>query len=123
MKVRGFTLIEVLVALAIVAMVLTLAAPRYFAHVDRTREDVLREDLFVMRDALDKFYADKNKFPDTLDQLVTDKYLRAIPVDPFTKSARTWEAVPPTDGSPGAVADVHSGAAEAARDGTKVKEW
>jgi general secretion pathway protein G len=123
MKARGFTLIEVLVALAIVAMVLTLAAPRYFTHVERTREDVLREDLFVMRDALDKFYADKNHFPETIDELVTEKYLRAIPVDPFTKSARTWEAVPPADGSAGMVADVHSGATEVARDGSKVKEW
>lgn len=123
MKERGFTLIEVLVALAIVAMVLTLAAPRYFTHVERTREDVLREDLFVMRDALDKFYADKSHFPDTLEELVTEKYLRAIPVDPFTKSARTWEVLPPEDGSAGMVADVHSGASETARDGTKVKQW
>lgn len=123
MKARGFTLIEVLIALAIVAMVLTLAAPRYFTHVDRTREDVLREDLFVMRDALDKFYADRNHFPDTLDELVSAKYLRALPVDPFSKSAATWEVVPPADGSAGAVADVHSGAVDTAHDGTKVRDW
>lgn len=123
MRNRGFTLIEVLVTMAIVALVMTLAVPRYFASVDKTREDVLREDLYVMRDAIDKFYADKNHFPEALEELVTEKYLRAIPVDPFTKSAKTWQVAPPEDPTLGIVADVHSGAPDTARDGTKVKEW
>jgi general secretion pathway protein G len=123
MRARGFTLIEVLVTMAIVALVMTLAVPRYFASVDKTREDVLREDLYVMRDAIDKFYADKNHFPNLLEELVTEKYLRAIPVDPFTKSAKTWEVVLSEDETLGIVADVHSGAPDKARDGTLVKEW
>jgi general secretion pathway protein G len=123
MRNRGFTLIEVLVTLAIVAMILTIAAPRYFGNIDRAREDVLREDLFVMRDAIDKFYSDKNRYPNTFDELVTEKYLRAIPVDPFTKRRDTWQAVPSEDSSLGPIADVHSGAAERGRDGTFVREW
>jgi general secretion pathway protein G len=123
MRNRGFTLIEVLVTLAIVALIMTLAAPRYFSSVEKTREEVLREDLYVMRDAIDKFYADKNHFPETLDELVTEKYLRAIPVDPFTKSAKTWQIVPADDPAQGLVASVTSGAPDKARDGTAVKEW
>lgn len=123
MRNRGFTLIEVLVTMAIVALVMTLAVPRYFSSVDKTREDVLREDLYVMRDAIDKFYADKNHFPETLDDLVTEKYLRAIPVDPFTKSAKTWQVVPAEDPTLGIVSSVRSGAPDKARDGSAVKEW
>ena len=123
MRARGFTLIEVLVTMAIVAMVLTLAVPRYFGNVDRVREDVLREDLHVMRDAIDKFYADKNHYPAELGELVTEKYLRAIPVDPFTKSAGTWQVVQPEDETMGIVASVKSGAQDTARDGTKVRDW
>jgi len=123
MRIRGFTLIEVLVTLAIVAMILTIAAPRYFDNVDRARDEVLREDLFVLRDAIDKFYSDKNQYPSTLDDLVTEKYLRAIPIDPFTKSRATWQLVPSEDPSLGVVADVHSGAEDRGRDGTFVKEW
>ena len=123
MKHRGFTLIEVLVTLAIVAMILTIAAPRYFGNVDRARDEVLREDLFVLRDAIDKFYSDKNQYPGTLDELVTEKYLRAIPIDPFTKSRATWQLVPSEDPSQGAIADVRSGAEDRGHDGTFVKEW
>ena len=123
MRNRGFTLIEVLVTMAIVALIMTLAVPRYFASVDKTREDVLREDLYVLRDAIDKFYSDKNHFPNELDELVTEKYLRAIPVDPFTKSAKTWQVVPAEDETLGMAANVHSGAPDKARDGTAVKEW
>lgn len=123
MRARGFTLIEVLVTMAIVALVMTLAVPRYFSSVDKAREDVLREDLYVMRDAIDKFYADKNHFPNELTELVTEKYLRAIPVDPFTKSAKTWQVVPSEDETLGIVANVHSGAPDTARDGTLVREW
>ncbi len=123
MRKRGFTLIEVLVTMAIVAMVLTLAVPRYFGNVDRVREDVLREDLYVLRDAIDKFYADKNHYPAELGELVTEKYLRAIPVDPFTKSERTWQVIPPEDETTGIVANVKSGAQDTARDGTKVRDW
>jgi general secretion pathway protein G len=123
MRARGFTMIELLVTMAIVAMILTLAVPRYFGNVDKTKEDVLREDLYVLRDAIDKFYADKNKYPETLDDLVTEKYLRAIPVDPFTQSAHSWVPAASADPAITGVADVHTGAPNTARDGTWLKNW
>lgn len=123
MRNRGFTLIELLVALAIVAMILTLAAPRYFSNIDRSKEDVLREDLYVLRDAIDKFYADRNVYPAELDDLVKEKYLRAIPVDPFTNSRRSWIVVAPEEPGQGAVANVRSGAPNTGRDGTWLKDW
>jgi general secretion pathway protein G len=119
----GFTLIELLVSLAIVATILSLAAPRYFSNVDKTKEAVLREDLYVLRDAIDKFYADRNKYPDTLADLVTKNYLRGIPVDPLTQSSNSWVVVPPADTSLGAVRDVRSSAPNKARDGTWFKDW
>jgi len=120
---RGFTLIEILVSLAIVATILTLAAPRYFSNVDKTKEVVLREDLYILRDAIDKYYADQNKYPSALDDLVTQKYLRAIPIDPYTQSSHSWVVMPPTDTSLGAVYDVHSSAPNTARNGTWFKDW
>jgi general secretion pathway protein G len=108
---RGFTLIELLVVMAIIALLLTLAAPRYFQSVQRSREAVLKEDLHLMREAIDKHYADTGKYPANLEDLVTKKYLRRIPVDPITESATTWVLVDPPD-KPGsrAVFDVRSGA-------------
>lgn len=123
MRARGFTLIELLVVLAIIATLLTLASPRYFAHVDKAREEVLREDLYLMRDAIDKFYMDRGNYPATLDELVTHKYLRAIPVDPFTNSRKTWIVEAPQDGSPGAVFNVRAPTAQKGRDGTAIKDW
>lgn len=122
-KKRGFTLIELLVALAILGTILSLAVPRYFSNVDKAKEDVLKEDLFVLRDAIDKYYSDKNHYPNTLDDLVSDKYIRAIPVDPITSSAKSWVIVPASDPSLGVVFDVHSGAPNKARDGTLFKDW
>lgn len=116
-------MIELIVALAIVAMILTIAAPKYFGNLDKTKESVLREDLYVMRDAIDKFYADKNKYPNLLEDLVTEKYLRSIPVDPFTQSSRSWVVVQSEDASLGVVANIRSGAANKARDGTWYKDW
>lgn len=123
MRRRGFTLIEVLVTMAIVAMIVTLAVPRYFSNVERAKEDVLREDLYILRDAIDKFYADKNRYPNVLDDLVVEKYLRAVPVDPYTKSARSWVVIAPEDATLGAVGNVRSGAPNKARDGTWFRDW
>lgn len=123
MRTRGFTLIELMVAMAIVAMIVTIAAPRYFSNIDRAKEDVLREDLYVLRDAIDKYYADKNHYPNELADLVKEKYLRAIPVDPFTKSSHSWVAVPAEDPSQGLVANVKTAAPNTARDGTWFKDW
>ena len=123
MRTRGFTLIELLVALAIVALMISIAAPRYFGNLDRAKEDVLREDLYVLRDAIDKYYSDRLRYPDTLEELVTARYIRKLPVDPFTQSATSWVAVPPPDTALGAVADIRSGAKDKARDGTWLKDW
>ena len=122
-KSQGFTMIEVLVTMVIVAMILTLAAPRYFGNVDRTREDVLHEDLYVLRDAIDKYYSDKGHYPNALDDLVTEKYLRAIPVDPYTKSSHSWVVVASDDTTLAGVANVRSAAPNTARDGTWFKDW
>lgn len=120
---RGFTLIELLVVMAIIALLLTLAAPRYFQSVQRSREAVLKEDLHLMREAIDKHYADTGKYPANLEDLVTKKYLRRIPVDPITESATTWVLVDPPD-KPGsrAVFDVRSGAPGKSLGGTPYGE-
>ena len=120
---RGFTLIELLVVLAVIATLLTLVTPSYFRSLDRAKESALRENLAVLRDALDKFYGDSGKYPDTLEDLVARKYLRSVPVDPLTQSARTWVAVPPQDQRKGAVFDVKSGASGRSSDGTLYGEW
>jgi len=116
-------MIELLVTLAIIGMLVSLAAPRYFGNIDRTREDVLREDLYVMRSALDHFYTDRNIYPATLDELVKEKYLRSLPIDPFTQSSNSWLPVAPTDATLGGVADVQSGAPGKGRDGTPLRSW
>jgi general secretion pathway protein G len=120
---RGFTMIELLVTLAIVSLIIAIAAPRYFGNMDKAKEDVLREDLYVVRDAIDKFYADRNRYPDTLDELVTERYIRKLPVDPFTQSARSWVVVQAADPAMGVVSDVRSGAPNTGRDGTWLKDW
>lgn len=112
----GFTLIELLVVLAVIALLLSLAAPRYFQHVDRSREAVLRENLVTLRDAIDQFHADTNRWPDSLETLVSKRYLRALPKDPVTHSDKTWIVVAPPEGGEG-VYDVRSGAEGAASDG------
>jgi general secretion pathway protein G len=119
----GFTLIELLVVLAIIATLLMLAVPRYFASQDRAKEAVLKENLFQMRDAIGKYYADKGKYPESLDSLASEKYLRAVPLDPITESSATWVLVPPPDLQQSGVADVRSGAQGQALDGTRYGDW
>lgn len=106
----GFTLIELLVVMAIIAMLVTLALPRYLHSVERSKEAVLLEDLSVMRDAIDKYGADRGQYPTTLDDLVLRNYLRRIPVDPITESDSTWVTNPHPDGVTPGIYDVHSGA-------------
>jgi general secretion pathway protein G len=120
---RGFTLIELMVVLAIIALMLTIAVPRYFGSLDRSKEAVLKENLFQMRDALGKYYGDKGKYPESLDALATEKYLRRIPVDPITESASSWVTVRPDDPGKGGVMDVKSGAQGKARDGSNYADW
>ena len=120
---RGFTLIELLVVMAIIGLLVSLAAPRYFSSVDRSREAVLRSNLSTMRDAIDKFYGDRGRYPDTLEDLVGKGYLRAVPRDPITESTATWVVVPPEDPEAGGVFDVRSGAPGKGRDGTEYGKW
>jgi len=120
---RGFTLIELLVVMAIVATLLSIAAPRYFEHLERTRESTLRQSLVVMRDAIDKYKADTGQWPADLQALVTKRYLRAVPRDPITDSAETWRVVPPPEGEGTGMYDVKSGADGTAKDGTAYGDW
>ena len=120
---RGFTLIELLVVLAIVATLLTLALPRYYSSVDKSKEAVLKENLWQMRDAIGKYYADRGKYPESLQALATDKYLRSVPLDPVTDSATTWIVVSPEDPQKGGVLDVKSGARGKALDGSEFSTW
>ncbi len=119
----GFTLIELLVVLAIVATLLLLAVPRYFSTLDRSKEAVLKENLYQMRDAIGKYYADKGRYPESVEALAAEKYLRRVPVDPITDSAATWVAVPPEESQKSGVYDVRSGAPGAAGNGTAYGEW
>lgn len=118
----GFTLIELLVALAIIALLLSIVVPRYHGSLSRAEEAVLRQNLTLMRDALDKFYADTGRYPDTLEALVTGRYMRAIPVDPITQSSATWTVVAPRDTKQG-VFDIRSGAKGSGRDGKPYEQW
>ncbi len=120
---RGFTLVELLVVMAIIATLLTLAVPRYFGSLEKAREAVLKEDLATLRDALDKFFSDTGAYPMSLEDLVQRKYLRSIPIDPITESATTWIIVPPNDQRKGGVYSVKSGAEGVARDGSAFRDW
>jgi general secretion pathway protein G len=119
----GFTLVELLVVIAIIATLLTLAVPRYFSSVEKSKEVVLKENLVMMRDSLQKYYSDKGKYPEKLEDLAKDRYLRRIPLDPITDSDATWIVVPPQDAAKGGVYDVQSGAPGRALDGTAYSEW
>ena len=120
----GFTLMELMVVMAIIATLLTLAMPRYFHSVERSREAVLRQDLSTMRDAIDKFRADLGRYPTSLDELAQKRYLRKVPPDPITDSAATWVVVAPPDGdTPDAVYDVRSGAPGKSLDNEVYESW
>ncbi|HET9702309.1 MAG TPA: prepilin-type N-terminal cleavage/methylation domain-containing protein [Burkholderiales bacterium] len=119
----GFTLVELLVVMSIIALLLALAAPRYFKSITRAEEAVLRENLTLVRDALDKYYADTGKYPPDLEELVKKRYLRKVPEDPITGSTATWILVPPDNPEKGGVYDIHSGAPGNSLSGTPYVEW
>ncbi len=122
-RTSGFTLIELLVVMAVIATLLTLAVPRYFASMEKSREAVLHANLALMRQTLDKYYGDTGRYPDALDELVAARYLRSVPTDPITDSDATWVVVPPPQPELGGVYDVRSGADGRARDGSAYAEW
>lgn len=119
----GFTLIELLVVMSIIALLLALAVPRYFHSVTRAREAVLKENLTLIRDALDKHYADTGSYPPNMEALVARKYLRKVPEDPVTQSASTWILVPPEKAASGGVFDVRSGAPGNSLAGDAYNTW
>jgi len=124
----GFTLIELMVVLSIIVILATMGVTQYRTSITRSKEAVLKEDLFRLRDAIDQYYADKNAYPSSLDGLVSEGYLRKMPKDPFTDSDQSWQAVPaePDPNNPTAepgVYDVKSGSDGTALDGTKYSDW
>jgi len=118
----GFTLIELLVVLAIVALLLTLAVPRYFQSIDSSKETILIENLRIVRETIDKFYGDTGRYPESLEELVEKRYLRAMPIDPITESNSSWELLSPEASGTGNVYDIKSGATGIARDGRRYNE-
>ena len=125
---RGFTLVELLVVLSLISILAAMAVVQYRNSVRLGQEAVLKKDLFAMRDAIDQYYADKNKYPASLDALVSDGYLRRIPEDPMTGSADTWQTVPaePDPSNPAAesgIYDVKSGAQGQGLDGSNYADW
>ena len=104
---RGFTMIELVIVMAMLGLLLSLALPHYMATLERGREQVLQSNLATMREAIDKYYGDRGRYPDKLEDLVTQRYLRAIPNDPYLE-APTWVVIAPRDADKGGVIDVRS---------------
>ena len=122
-RAAGFTLVELMVVLAVVALLISIVVPDYVGRVRRAEEAVLKENLMLVRDALDKHYADVGKYPASLDELVTRRYLRAIPADPLTQSSASWIVVAPTDPRRGSIYDIKSGAKGSGSNGTPYQNW
>jgi general secretion pathway protein G len=125
---RGFTLMELLVVMSLIVLLTSIGLMAYKTSVQRGREAVLSEDLFRMRDAIDQYYVDKGKYPVELSELVGSGYLRAVPIDPMTKSAESWQAIPaePDPNNPSAdigIYNVKSGSDGTAIDGSKYSDW
>lgn len=116
----GFTLLEMMIVLAIIALLLTISAPRYFQHLDRAKENALKQTLFIVRDAIDKYQTDKGRFPESLDQLVADHYLRQRPFDPITERSDTWVV---RTNEYGGIEDLHSSAPGKAIDESLYSDW
>ncbi|AZP12383.1 MULTISPECIES: type II secretion system protein [Undibacterium] len=119
----GFTLIELLVVLGIIALMLTLAVPRYFPTIDAAKEAMLADNLRNMRSTIDQYYADTGRYPETLVQLVEKKYLKALPIDPITESTETWIILAPEDDTKGNVYNIKSGASGNDRNGKPYLDW
>jgi general secretion pathway protein G len=130
---RGFTLIEILIVITIIGILATLAQPSYNRAVTSAKEASLKENLFILRDRIDQFYADNGKYPASLNDLVEKPYLRRIPIDPITGSADTWTTVPAPEGQSqqggsgggggGGIFDVKSGSDRTALDGSRYSDW
>jgi len=122
-KPHGFTLIELIVVMAIIATLLSVTMPRYVHNVDKSKEVALRADLKVMREAIDKYYGDNTEYPNTLDDLVRKKYIHNIPLDPISGTDQSWILVVPDSSIKGRISDIKSGAPGLAIDGTPYADW
>ncbi|MGB0910185.1 MAG: type IV pilin protein [Nitrospirales bacterium] len=126
-RIGGFSLIELMIVVSIAAILVTLAVPSFQKSSLKAREAALQQNLFTLRSILDQFYADRGNYPLTLEELVTEQYIRKIPIDPFTKSSSTWEEVleekDSEDDTPAGVYDIHSGSDLTAIDGRSYKDW
>lgn len=120
---QGFTLIELLVVLAIVGTLLMLAVPRVLQHEQTAREAVLRDNLMQLRRVIDAFHQDHNRYPESVNELIEKRYLRAAPKDPMTGASDTWTVLAPPEGEAGEVYDVRSSAAGTGRDGSAYADW
>jgi general secretion pathway protein G len=119
-KLFGFTLIELVVVISVISLLLTIAMPRYFSSLDRGKVVVQQQNIFALRDAIDKFYGDNDRYPETLEELVTKRYLRAVPIDPLTELAN-WVVIPSVDPTKSGVFDIKSAANESENSNGKNK--
>ena len=127
-RTHGFTLIELLVVMILIVLLASIVLVQYGTAVTRSKEAVLKQDLFRMREAIEEYYADKNKYPSSLSALAEEKYIREVPVDPFTNSSETWQVTtadpdPRTPGAEAGISDVKSGSDASALDGTPYADW
>ena len=120
---RGYTLIEMLIVLSIISILATMAMPSFQKSLIRAKETNLRRTLFIMRDTIDQFYADQGRYPNSLEDLETEKYIRQVPIDPFTGQSDTWITIPPEGFAEGNVYDVHSGSDKVGLEGVPYNEW
>jgi len=127
-RMSGFTLMEMMIVMVLIVILAGIGLTSYGNSVQRAKEATLKEDLFRMRDAIDQYYADKNKYPSNLDALVSEKYLRAIPIDPFTANAESWQTTTsdPDPGNPSldtGISNVKSGSDQIGLDGSRYADW
>ena len=120
---RGYTLIEMMIVISIISILATMALPSFQKQLVRAKETNLRRSLFIMRDTIDQYFADHGRYPDSLQDLETGKYVRQIPMDPLTGSSDTWVTIPPEGFAEGNIYDVHSGSNKISLDGTPYNEW
>jgi len=120
---QGYTLIEMMIVISIISILATIAMPSFQKSLLRAKETNLRRTLFIMRDTIDQYFADHGRYPDSLQELETEKYVRQIPMDPLTGQTDTWVTIPPEGFAEGTVYDVHSGSNKVGLNGTPYNEW